>query len=37
MDNYYLMYKDNFEEVSVIDLKNLKKLNTLFVEYDAKW
>lgn len=37
MDNYYLMYKDNFEEVSIIDLKNLKKINTLFVEYDAKW
>mmetsp|Transcript_19117 Transcript_19117/g.2603 ORF Transcript_19117/g.2603 Transcript_19117/m.2603 type:complete len:128 (+) Transcript_19117:219-602(+) len=37
MDNYYLIYKDNFEEVSIIDLKNLKKINTLYVEHDAKW
>ena len=31
------MYKDNFEEISIIDLCNRKKLNTIFIEHDIEW
>jgi len=36
-DNFYLLYKDSFEEVVIIDLSNLKKINTVFVEFDIEW
>lgn len=31
------MYKDNFEEIAVIDIPNLKKINTIFIEHDVEW
>ena len=36
-DNFYLVYKDNFEEITIIDLTNLKKVNTISVEFDIEW
>ena len=36
-DNFYLLYKDHFEEVVIIDLTNLKKINTIYVEFDIEW
>lgn len=32
-----MLYKDNFEEVAIIDLTNLKKTNTIFIENDVEW
>ncbi|EGR29518.1 PH domain protein [Ichthyophthirius multifiliis] len=37
IDNSYLLYKDNFEEVSIIDLTNHKKINTIYIEHDVEW
>ena len=37
LDNSYLLYKDNFEEVSIIDLTNHKKINTIYIEHDVEW
>ncbi len=37
VDNSYLLYKDNFEEVSIIDLTNHKKINTIYIEHDVEW
>ena len=31
------MYKDNFEEVTFIDLKSSKKINTIFIEHEVEW
>lgn len=36
-DNLYMMYKDNFEEVAIIDIVHLKKTNTIFIENDVEW
>jgi len=36
-NDFYLMYKDNFEEISIIDMCHQKKINTIFVEHDVDW
>lgn len=36
-DNFYLLYKDSYDEVVIIELTNLKKINTVFVEFDIEW
>lgn len=35
-DNFYLMYKSP-DEFVIIDLSNLEKINTVFVEFDIEW
>jgi hypothetical protein len=36
-DNYFLVYKDNFEEVANVDLSNLSKRNLADMEFDIDW
>ena len=36
-DNFYLIYKDNFEEIAIIDISNEKKVNTNYMEFDIEW
>ncbi|KAL4455920.1 hypothetical protein ABPG73_008674 [Tetrahymena malaccensis] len=36
-DDNFLLYKDTLEEVSIIDLSNQKKINTIFIEHDIEW
>lgn len=37
VDDNFLLYKDTLEEVSIIDLSNQKKINTIFIEHDIEW
>jgi hypothetical protein len=36
-DNYYLMYKDNVTQKCFYDLTNLKKNDTLAIDFDLEW
>eukprot|EP01016_Furgasonia_blochmanni_P022356 TRINITY_DN24386_c0_g1_i1.p1 TRINITY_DN24386_c0_g1~~TRINITY_DN24386_c0_g1_i1.p1 ORF type:complete len:291 (+),score=52.47 TRINITY_DN24386_c0_g1_i1:64-936(+) len=36
-DNFYLLYKDYFAEITIIDLSTMNRINTLFVEFDIEW
>ena len=35
-DNHYLVYKSP-DEITIVDLSNLEKVNTAFVEMDLEW
>jgi len=36
-DNFYLVYKDNFEEVVIIDISNINRVNISNMEFDIEW
>lgn len=36
-DDNYIMLKDNFEEILIVDIKNSRRINTIFIEHDVNW
>ncbi len=36
-DEKYLLYKDKFEEIGMVYLVTLKRINTIFVEMKIEW
>lgn len=36
-DNFYLLYKDNYEEVAIIDLASLKRITEIYMEFNIEW
>ena len=37
VDNKYLLFKDNFEEIGMLSLIDYKRFNTIFVEMGIEW
>ena len=37
IDHKYLLFKDNFEELGMINLESFKRINTIFVEMNIEW
>lgn len=36
-DCKYLLFKDSFEELGMVNLQNFKRINTIFVEMGIEW
>ena len=37
LDNNYLLYKDNLEELTATDISSKKKINFIHSEFDVEW
>lgn len=36
-DCKYLLFKDSFQELGMVNLENFKRINTIFVEMGIEW
>lgn len=37
VDSRYLLFKDRSEDLGIVECKELKRINTIFIEYDIEW
>lgn len=36
-DNYYLIFKDSFLKVTIIDMSSMKQVNTNNLDFEIQW
>lgn len=37
VDDRYLLFKDRSEDLGIVECKELRRINTIFIEYDIEW